>query len=190
MPDKSVEFLQRLFDSQEMSPALRSSYQGELDAILHEPLTRRKWWGGIALLVLMVGLVIAEIYAMVVHPGSFLLYGAAGTMMIACGMTAIWIFRDLKKEKISRKSSYKVAEIFYGAAGLLLAMQMFHGLQSASDPKSTFGLLYLFVFLSMCANWGFNNRISAAELKVREQILRVECRLADLADQLKNNEMK
>jgi hypothetical protein len=43
----------------------------------------------------------------------------------------------------------------------------------------------VFVFYFTCAAWVTTNRIAAAELAAREQMLRIECRLADLTDRLK-----
>jgi hypothetical protein len=58
------------------------------------------------------------------------------------------------------------------------------GLRAPSDPASTFGVLYGFALLTVCIAWSLQNRMAAAELASREQMLRIECRLADLADRL------
>jgi hypothetical protein len=61
---------------------------------------------------------------------------------------------------------------------------MFQGLSRPADPSSTFGLLFLFVFFAVCTNWSFSSRIAAAELARKEETLRIECRLAELAERL------
>jgi len=55
------------------------------------------------------------------------------------------------------------------------------GIGKPSDPASLFHAFYVFVFYVTCIAWSLDNRIAAAELAAREQMLRIECRLADLA---------
>jgi hypothetical protein len=105
-------------------------------------------------------------------------------MMTVCALVAAWIARDLWRGKSVRKSSFKVSDLFYGTAGILTVMQLLHGMQAPSEPASTFGVLFMFVFLFVCGAWSVLNRIASAELSTREEMLRIEYRLADLAERL------
>lgn len=58
------------------------------------------------------------------------------------------------------------------------------GLRAPSDPASPFGVLYALAFLVICIAWSLHNHIASAELVAREQMPRIECRLADLAGRL------
>jgi hypothetical protein len=184
MTDKSTEFRRKLFEAQEMNPILQEAYHKELDALLHETHTSRTRLPAIALLLLMVGIVVGEVRAMLVYSGDARFYVAATIMMAACAFAAAWIARDLWRGKSVRKSSFKVSDLFYGAAGLLTVMQLMHGMEAPSNPASTFGVLFMFVFLFVCGAWSLLNRIASAELSTREEMLRIECRLAEISERL------
>ena len=64
-------------------------------------------------------------------------------------------------------------------------MALIIGLRAPSDPKSLFGAFYVFVFYFACAIWALESRIASSELSdAAEQSLRIECRLADLAQRM------
>jgi hypothetical protein len=180
--DPNDDFRKRLVEAQEMTPALREGYRKELDALIHQTHTPRSRIGAVIMLVICVGVVVGEIWALSRYPGSATFYIGAGTMLLACAVTAAWIVRDLYRGRSLRRESFKVADLFYGAASILTVVTLMHGLSKPSDPASTFNALYVFVFLVVCAHWAFSNRIAAATLETREHLLRVESRLADLAD--------
>jgi hypothetical protein len=188
MPDEirnDSDFREKLFSAQEMSPILRDTYRRELDAIVHETPTARSRLFAIILLVICLGVVAGEIRAMIIYRGHPAFYLGAATMLIACATVAFWIVRDLFRAKVPRKGVYRVSEMFYGAAWILVVVQLLRGLSAPSDPASTFGVLFVFTFAAVCTNWSFANRITAAELASKEQLLRLECRLADLAEHLR-----
>jgi peptidoglycan/LPS O-acetylase OafA/YrhL len=181
---KSTEFRQQIFEAEKMTPALRDAYRTELDAILHDTLTPRKRLPAILfLLILLVGAV-GEVWTMVVHSGDARLYVGETTTLVAFVLGAGWIARDLWRGKSVRKSSYKFADMFYGAAGVLTVVQLMHGMFAPADPASTFNALFMFVFLFVCSGWSLTTRITSAELSLREEMLRIECRIADLAERL------
>jgi hypothetical protein len=177
-------FREQLIESQETTPALRAAYEKELDAIFHEPHSRKNRFLAIVLLVLMVAIVVGEVRAMLVYKGDFTFYVAATTMLIACGMVAVWLVRDLRKAKVAKKSAFQVSELFYGVAGIITTTTLIHGVGASGNPASTFNAFFVFVFLFVCAVWGLANRITASEMAMKEQMLRLECRLADLAERL------
>jgi hypothetical protein len=102
----------------------------------------------------------------------------------AFAYSSVLIIRDLLRRKHSRKSAHSIAGALYAAAGSLTVVALFLGMKTPSDPKATFGAFYVFVFYFACAIWSIENSISRAELAAREQMLRLECRLADLAERL------
>jgi hypothetical protein len=184
MIEKDIQFRQELFASQEMNPALREAFHGELDSMLHETLTPAKKIPGLALLIICLGVVIGEIRALLVYPGDARFYIAAISMAVVCAVAAAWIVRDLWRGKSTRKSAFKTADLFYGAAGVLVVVQFLHGMQAPAEPASTFGLLAMLTFLFVCGAWSLQNRIALAELSAREELLRIEYRLADMAERL------
>jgi hypothetical protein len=70
------------------------------------------------------------------------------------------------------------------AAGTVTVIVLLIGLPHSSDPRSLFNAFYVFVFYFACSVWGLETRIAAAEMASREQSLRIECRLADLAERV------
>lgn len=185
MSDKPVDLVQRLINAEEISPTLRRSYQAELDAMLAEPLTPRKAAPGVFLLVLLIlgcAVLIRNLIVVDAKPAV-----QAGWLALLVGFAAacIPIARDLWRKKHSKKSLIAVTTHISTAAGLLTAIAMFRGMSAASEPASTFHVLFALVFLIMCLSWSLDSRMTAAELASREQMLRLEYRLAELGDQMK-----
>ena len=184
MPDKSNEFRERLLKVQEMSPDLRQGYQKEIDAMLNPPLSARTKAVGIALLILLLTCTACIVRAIVFHhPGPLLV-----TAWVVLGGAFLWasylIIRDLRRGKHSPKSVQSIAGTLAGAAGMLTVIVLMIGLRKESDPKSTFDAFYVFVFYFACVAWGLDCRVQAAELAAREQMLRVEYRLADIVERM------
>ena len=48
----------------------------------------------------------------------------------ACALAAVWLVRDLRQAKVSRKSAFKLADVFYAAAWVLTVIQLIHGLRA------------------------------------------------------------
>jgi peptidoglycan/LPS O-acetylase OafA/YrhL len=190
MLNNSTKFRDELFEAEVVTPALRDAYRSDLDAMLHDTLTPQKRVPGAVLLVLLIFGALGEVWTMIVHSGDTRFYVAATTMLIAFAFGAAWVARDLWRGKSVRKSSYKFADLFYGAAGVLTVVQLMHGMFAPGDPKSMFGAFFMFVFLFVCSGWSLINRISASELSLREELLRIECRMADLAERLPTVERK
>lgn len=185
MSDKPVDLVQRLINAEEISPALRRSYQAELDTMLAEPLTPRKAAPGVFLLVLLIlgcAVLIRNLIVVDAKPAV-----QAGWLSLLIGFAAACypIVRDLRQKKHSKKSLIAVTTYITTAAVLLTAMAMIRGMSAASEPASTFHVLFALVFLIICQFWSLDSRMSAAELASREQMLRLEFRLAELGDFIK-----
>jgi hypothetical protein len=184
MTNESKNLRERLFESQEITPSLRAAYDKERDAILHEPSSRKNRLLASVLLLIMLAIVVGEVRVLIVHKGDFSFYVGAVTMLIVCAAASVWLIRDLREAQVAKKSAHQFSEMLYGAAGILTVASLIHGLGDSGNPKSTFDALYVFVFLFVCAVWSLANRITASEMAMKEQMLRLECRLADLADRL------
>ena len=178
-------FRERLFDAERMNPSMRDAYRAELDRLTHETHTPRSRATAITFLVICIGVVLGEVWALSHYrsQGATFYIGAI-TMLVVCATAAVWLMRDLSRGRSVRRQSFRVADMFYGAAGILTVVTLMHGLAKASDPASTFNAFYVYVFLAVCAHWAIGNRIAAATIETREHLLRVESRLADLADRL------
>lgn len=184
MTDKPTDFREQLLGAQGMTPTLRDAYRQELEKLTNEKHTARSRTVAITFLVICVGVVLAEVRALIFYPGGVTFYLGAITMLLVCAAAAVWLVRDLLRGQSVRRQSFKVAEMFYGAAGILTVAALTHGLSKPSDPASTFNAFYVYVFLAVCANWALGNRIGAATIETREHLLRIESRLADLAERI------
>ena len=147
-------------------------------------LTPRRVAIGVALLALLVACTAGLVRAMFVHSvGTLTLIGwvvLAGAFAYASAL----IVRDLWRGKHSHKSVHSISGALTGAAGTITVVALMLGLGNASDPKSMFNAFYVFVFYFACVTWSLENRITSAELASKEQMLRLECRLADLVERL------
>ena len=175
-------FRQRLFDAQPMSPPLRAAYQREIEQMMSPALTPRKAAGGVLLLVILLACTAGLLRAMFVYSvGTPTMIGWV-VLAGAFAYASLLIVRDMWRGKHSHKSVRSIAGALTGAAGTLTVVALMLGLASPSDPKSTFNAFYVFVFYFACVAWALESRVVAAELATREQMLRIECRLADLAE--------
>ena len=183
MTTPPADFRDRLLAAQETTPALRDEYRRELDALLNHTLTPRTRlfvWGGIALAIAFIGMCVRAL----------LVYGADPQVRItqpAFIVTALgfagWFVLILRRGGFARKTSYQVQEWVGGLAlAAVVAVPMFTGLDSPDDPASSFALLWSIIALIVAFAWGTGNRIAAANLETREHLLRIESRLADLAE--------
>jgi hypothetical protein len=184
MTHKSTDFREQLFGAQEMSPALRASYQEELDRMFNPKLTPRSAVIGSVLLVLLLICTLGIVRNMFVYDlGPLTLVGWA-VLAASFSYASYLIIRDLCLRRHAPKSVFSIAHALTFAAGTITVVALLIGLQKPSDPASTFNALYVFVFYVACVEWSTQSRIAAAELAAREQMLRIECRLADIAARL------
>ena len=184
MTNPAPEFREQLFNLQEVSPAMRDSYRKELDVMLRPPLKARSAFIGIVLLVLLLGCTVLIARADLVYHVRGLMLAGHLALAAAFVCASVFIMRDLRKLRHSQKSVASISGILTVAAGTLTVVALLIGLRSPSDPRSLFGAFYVFVFYFACAIWSVENRIASAELAAREQSLRIEYRLADLAERI------
>lgn len=182
MNQKPSDFIERLFKAEEMSPALRASYQEELDAMLQPKLTARRALPGIGLLALLVVGIVALMRNLFVYDVEPLARFAWIAMLVSFSAAAFYIVRDLWRGKHAPKSAFSIGQILTFAAGMVTVAALMMGLDAPDKPASMFHAFFAFVFYFSCSEMAVHNRIAAAELAAREQMLRIECRLADLAE--------
>jgi hypothetical protein len=183
--DPSADYIQRLLDAEEISPTLRRSYQSELDAMLAPALTPRKAAAGMICFVILLVAAFALLRNLLVVEAEPLAKVGWLALLIGFGGAAFLFARDLWLKKHSKKSQFAISHLIAGAAGMLTVVTMLQGMSEPTDPASTFHVLFALVFYIACLFWNVDSRIGAAELAAREQMLRIEYRLADLAAQLK-----
>jgi hypothetical protein len=182
MNDKSSQFIQRLTSADDISPALRASYQAEMDAMLEPKLTARPALVGIGMVVVLLFFTIGIVRNMFIYKVSALMLTSWAVLAAAFASAAYLITRDLWRGKHSPKSAFSIAHILNFAAGALTVASLLMGLARPDDPASMFNAFFVFVFYFACSEWAVHNRIAAAELAAKEQMLRLECRLADLSE--------
>jgi hypothetical protein len=183
MSESGEQFRNQLLGAQQTSPEMYGAYQRELERMQHPPMTARSAAPGVILLVVLVACAGLIVRAMIVHPVGALMRGGYAVLAGAFVWAAWMIVRDLRRRKHSQKSAASVAGALTFAAGAITVVALL-GLRHPSDPKALFGAFYVFVFYFACAVWAIEARIKSAELSTREQSLRIEYRLAELAERL------
>ena len=182
MAAEPEDFRLQLLNVEKVSPLLRDAYRKEVDAMLHPPMSAKSSAPGIMLLVLLVTCTILIVRADLVHHVRSLLLVAHIALAVAFLGASGLIVRDLRKWKHSQQSTSSVANLLTLAAGIVTVIALIRGLRAPGDPKSLFGAFYVFVFYFACAVWSLERRIASSELASREQSLRIECRIMDLAE--------
>jgi uncharacterized membrane protein len=184
MPHPPDEFRQQLLDLQSISPTLRESYQRELDTMLHPRASARSRSLGMVLLVLLTACAVLILRAAFVYHVGGALLGSYLVLITAFVWAGVLLVREMPHRTQSHRSASSISRILTLAAGIVTVIALIMGLGHASEPKALYGVFYVFVFYFACVAWSLDNRIKSAELSAREQSLRIECRLADLAERL------
>jgi hypothetical protein len=186
MSDKSADYLKRLLDADDVDPALRKSYQRELDAMLHPAMTPRAGAAGGVIFLLLAGCTVLLVRNLLYVDAEPLARVSWAIMAIAFGWVAWLIARDMWRRTHSAASQLGAAKILTGAAGTITAASLLMGLSKPENPESLFSAFFVFVFYFACVHMSVENRIAAAELASREQMLRIEYRLASIAERSTN----
>jgi hypothetical protein len=188
MENTEKPFREQLLSAQSMTPALREEYRKEMEGILvHKLSPAARMVNGILLLV-WVGLAAWCVWGAIKHRASpkatfdwwinLAMYFVVFVLLAAGGV------RNALKGEHTWRAYFNVAGMFYTAAGITVTLALLRGLRTPHDPASTFGAVFALVFLVVCLGWALQNRIDAALLSTREHMLRMESRLADLAERM------
>jgi len=165
-----------------MTPALREAYLEQVEQLTHPALTPRKALPGILLLVILLACTAGIVRSMFIYrPEPLVLF--VWVLLAGCfSWASLLIVRDLWQRKHSPASAASIAHSLTFVAGVATVVALLLGSSRPADPASTFNVFYMFVFYFACMEWNMGSRIAAAELAAKEQSLRIECRLADLAN--------
>lgn len=184
MSERLPEIREALLSMQEVSPAMHDSYRKDLESMLNPQLTSGSRWIALVLLLLLLGCAGLMVRAdLVYHVRGLLLAGHVVLGATFIGASFL-ILRELRKRRRSPRALGSIAGVLTIGSGILTVAVLLIGLRAPGDPKSLFGAFYVFVFYFACAVWGLESRIGSAELAAREQSLRIEYRLADIAERL------
>ena len=153
--------------------------------MLRPAMTVKSAAPGLILLAILVVFIPLLVRAAIFNAVSNLLRAGCVVLVLSFLLAAGYIVRDLLKRKHQPRSVSSIATILTGATGILTVIALLLGMRNSSDPKSLFGAFYVFISYFACAIWALQARIADTELVAREQSLRVEYRLADLAERLK-----
>ena len=180
-----ADFRDRLLAAQQTTPALRDEYRQELDALLNHTLTARTrllTWAGI---IAALGFVPIAVRSLLRHSEDAQVLVVLPTFIVVALLLAGWLVQVLRRGGFARRASYAVTEAL-GGIGLsaVVIVPMLAGLKAPGDPASSFGVLWSIVALIVGFAWATGNRIAAANLETREHLLRIESRLADVAEKL------
>jgi hypothetical protein len=184
MTRPSDEFRDQLLRVEPMSPSLREAYRKEIDAMVNPPLKTRAAVVGAALALALAITAVLIVRAIIVYHVRGLMLVSHATLATALLFAAGLIFRDLQKRKHTPRAASLIAGVFYGASGTITVIALLLGLGHSSEPKTLYGVFYVFVFYFACAMWKLQTHITDASLASREQSLRVECRLMDLTEKM------
>jgi hypothetical protein len=110
---------------------------------------------------------------------------ALPTYAIVFALLAVWLACVLWKGGFARRTSHAVVE-WLGSifVGVYVTVTLLRGMQHPADPASTYWAIWALMLMSVGFAWGTGNRIAASTLETREHLLRLESRLADLADRI------
>jgi hypothetical protein len=183
--NQPADFRDRLLAAQPTTPALRDEYSRELDALLSHRLTARTrlfTWGAITVAIAFIALCVRALVVYAADPQVRIIHPTF--IVVAVGFVA-WFVHILRRGGFARKTSYVVVEALGSIAlAVIVAVPLLSGLKAPGDPASSFAILWAIVALIVGFAWGTGNRIAAANLETREHLLRIESRLADLAERL------
>jgi len=184
MSQEQIDFRAQLLDAQPMTPALREDFRRELDVLVNQRLTPRKrveTWLWLLAAIAFAGWCV---YGLVRHGRDVGTAIILPTFIAVAVVHVVWLARALRRGSFSWRSNFKLMELWTLTAGVVMTVALFRGLRNPSDPASTFGVVFTFVFYVCCAGQSLFNRIKEASWAQREHLLRLESRIADLSDRL------
>jgi hypothetical protein len=188
MENKGSTFRDRLVESQPTTPALREEFCKQLEGVLVRRLSPRARLLNWVLAPLWAGAAGACVWSAVAHHGTpkatFDFWINLGVYFTLFVLMAAGSARNALKGEHTWRAYFGVGGMLYTAAGITMTLALLRGMRASHDPASTFGAIVALTFLVVCLGWALQNRIDGALLSTREQMLRLESRMAELAERL------
>lgn len=171
---------ENLLRAEPLSSERQQRFQADLAQILEPRLPRsHRWYYSVAL---------AGSVAGILGTACGVLFDAEHRWVLALFLllwiaSAGWYFHILRRGAEPLRTMQGMSKALAGVASLVAAILIFHGLQTPSLAGVLWALLGLLVFAltSFINLW---NRLITAERTMRENMLRIEYRVAELASRL------
>lgn len=180
------EFRERLLAAEKMNPTRK--YQEELHMLIEQKLTPAKKWAFRGSLALGIGFTVIFGSAAVWSPREFPGLGRAGFILgavfgLAWAVLVGWI---LQRGSINRrKDPTAMTGLVWGFTVVMITLFMLLGGQLSDRVIGIQMVVNGLVFLVMAVAFLLRNVIEQSELRTREKLLELECRLADISETLK-----
>ena len=184
------DFSDKLLSAEQTTPAFRERYEKEIRAMLEKTLTpaQRIGWG--------FSTVMSAVFVIVFTWAAIVGRELPVMMRAAFGLGAlvalVWVIMGGKivlRGKMNRRTH---PNAFTGTAwGMVLTVQiviLMIGGEHPDSVKSVYMALYGLTFLLMGAMFLLTNRIEQSELNMKEKLLGIELRLAEIAESLPKKE--
>jgi hypothetical protein len=164
-----------LFSAEPLSPERQQRFREEIVQIMEPRLPRsHRLYYSIGLIGSVAG-IFGAVCALVFDAEH---RWCSALMLLLWTACAAWLLHILRRGAEPLRIMQAASKVFSGMSGFVAGLLIFYGIQNPSVSNILWALLGLlaFQFMSMINLW---NRVITVERNVREQILRVEYRLAD-----------
>lgn len=181
MPTES--FRDRLLSTEPLAPDLQHTFDREIEAIMNPKLTRIQWWYYVVFLVaLAVVGVTAAIMAAVfraIPPAA----GAGVLVAVATLPAAAFVIHVLRRGAEDFTIQEYAGKALPGIALAVTCGLLFYSTKNADSPHLLWPALGVLFFL-LTSFINLYNRIVAVERTNQEHLLRLEYRLAEMAERM------
>ena len=184
---------ERLLELEQLTPALKEKYDMELQTIIEKPIRGVHKWEWIGATVLGIGFMLLfgtlAIIATKIPILGRLGFAAGAVFGLAWAIMGIEI---LRRGSINLKThTPAVAGMGWGLTVIVSTIAL---LTMGKEPReSLVGIrmcLSAVIFLVPAAMIMIHSRIQQSELKIREKLLEIECRLAELAENTEEDQTR
>lgn len=181
MPTES--FRDRLLSTEPLAPELQSTFDREIEAIMNPKLTRiQRWYYVVFLVALGVVGVTAAIMAAVFRADP-LAVGAGILVAVGALLAAAFVIHVLRRGAEDFTIQVYAGKTLPGFALAVACGLLFYSTEIADSPHLLWPALGVLFFL-LTSFINLYNRIVAAERTNQEYLLRLEYRLAEMAERM------
>jgi len=183
--ESKKSFQEQLLNAEQMNPSYKEKYEKEVRAMLEEKLTGFKKAAHIGSLVL--GLIFMIMFGTlaVILPRDFPLWGRAMFVIGAIfGLAIVGLERRiLKRGTLNLKvDNFAIAGLGWGLIVILATITLVFTSQFADPMLSIRMIVYLLVFQIGAGVIMIRAIVERSEVNVREKLLEIEYRLAEMAE--------